>query len=77
VGARGRHHFSDATTFNCEPLNFIEYAFHKVLILSPTLSVSLGRRRLTQSGNAAQIVLYFGYCIELQDWLKSSEEVNF
>jgi hypothetical protein len=34
-------------------------------------------RRLERRGSGVQVVLKFGYCIELQNFLRLSEEVNF
>jgi hypothetical protein len=48
-----------------------------VITLLPARSTPLGYHRPAQRGNAPQIVLYFGTCIEVQNRLRSSEEANF
>ena len=48
-----------------------------VLTLLPARGVLPSCRGLGRRGNGTQTVLYFGTCIELQNYLRPSEEPNF
>jgi hypothetical protein len=47
-----------------QSVDFRENPFHEVLTLSPARIAPLLYRRLGRRGSGAQVVLYFGYCIE-------------
>jgi hypothetical protein len=49
-------------------VNFAAHLFREALTLSPTPSVPLGHHLLTQCESGSQTVLYFGTCIELQNY---------
>ena len=74
MGAGGRHHPSYPTAFQDPKLNIGEHAFHEALTLSPTRSVPLGYHRLIRRGSGVQAVLCFGYCVEVQNRPRLSEE---
>ena len=66
MGAGGRHHPPDATTFSIPKLNVGEHAFHEALTLSPTRSALFAHYRSTHCESRSQTVLYSEYCIEPQ-----------
>jgi hypothetical protein len=59
------------------PISGTHIAEHSVLTPLPIRSALPGCRPLAQRGNVTQIVLYFRYCIELQDSLRSPSRPNF
>jgi hypothetical protein len=60
----------------CVP-SFLLYSGRWTLGTQPSRSEPCLYRRLERRGSGVQVVLFFGHCIELQNILRLSEEVNF